>query len=62
MSEHLSDDELAYHRRVLVEVKAAQAAWASWSQHIGGKYQLGPKDTVSEDGVVARAPAEADSR
>lgn len=52
--ETLSADELAYHRALVARVKAAQAAWQSWSDHIGAKYRLTEGDAISEDGDVLR--------
>lgn len=56
MDEHLTDDELAFHRKVVADIKAAQAAWSSWSQHIAGKYELKDGEGVAEDGTIHRSP------
>lgn len=55
---NLSDDELAYHRRVIAALRAAQTVMQSWSVHLGEKYKLGPEDYVAEDGSVHRAEKE----
>lgn len=54
MTEHLSADEMAYHVHLVEQKRAADAAWASWGQHLAGKYQLGPQDGISEAGDVIR--------
>lgn len=52
--ERLTDDELAYHRRLVSEVKSAEAAWRSWSVHLSEKYRLGTGDSISESGEISR--------
>lgn len=52
--ELLSPDEMAYHADVVAQVKAAQAAWASWSTHLTVKYALGPDDRIAESGAIER--------
>jgi len=47
--------ELAYQRFVLKQFHDAQAVMRAWSQHLAAKYQLGPKDTVTEQGEIIRA-------
>jgi hypothetical protein len=51
----LSEDELAYHRRVIAALRAAQIAMQSWSAHLVEKYKLGPQDFIAEDGSLNRA-------
>ena len=54
----ISADELAYHRRLAAQLRAAQAAWESWSAHLVAKYELGPDDGISESGEVVRGRTE----
>jgi hypothetical protein len=57
--ETLSPDELVYHQHLTAQVKAAQAAWHSWSVHLAAKYRLGEGDGITEQGDVVRGePAE----
>ena len=59
MTEALTADELAYHQRLVAQVREAQAAWTSWSRHLSEKYRLGQRDALLEDGSIVRAaPAE----
>ena len=55
MNEHITPDELSYHASLIAQLRAAQAAWQSWSRHMAEKYALGPGDSVAEDGTVVRA-------
>lgn len=54
----LSDDERSYHERILGQLRAAQAAWQSWSEHLAQKYELRAGDVITADGQVVRAPVE----
>lgn len=53
--ERLTPDELTYHNRVMSELRAAQAAWDSWSKHLVAKYELTQGDGINEKGEVVRA-------
>jgi len=58
--DRLSPPELAYHRRVVEQAKAAQvqmAPWQHWSQYLAEAYQIGPTDTITEDGLIVRGQA-----
>lgn len=55
MEERLSEDEMAFHDKVISDLKSAQAAWAAWSSHISMKYRLRPGEGIGEDGTVHRA-------
>lgn len=55
----ITADEMAYHMRLLAQIKEAQSVWSSWSRHLAEKYELGPRDALLEDGSIKRAaPAE----
>lgn len=58
----ISESDLAYHRFLLAQqeaaraqAQAAQAAVASWSAYLAGRYGLEDGDGVTKDGVVVRA-------
>lgn len=51
-SGQLSPDDLAYHRAVLGDLQAAQAAWNSWLRYLARKHQLGQGDTITADGLL----------
>lgn len=54
----MTPDEIAYHQHVLTALRNAEAAWRSWASWLAAKYQLGPRDTITESGEVERAPVE----
>lgn len=54
----ISTDELAYHERLLAQLRSAQAAWQSWSEHLAQKYELREGDAITASGEIVRAPAE----
>ena len=56
-AKRISDDELAYHTQITAEVRAAQATWRSWSQHLSRKYELEDRDAISETGEIIRVPS-----
>jgi len=65
--ETLSSDDLAYHLRVVGQVKQARealaqasAAYQSWAAYLVQKYAIAGGDTIAEDGAIARAPAETE--
>ncbi len=56
-ADRLSESELTYHRRVVEQAKQAQvlmAPWQHWSQYLAEAYQIGPADTITEDGLIVR--------
>lgn len=53
-TERLSPDDLAYHAKVVENLREAQAVFGSWAQYVAGKYGLGPADTVETDGRIER--------
>lgn len=58
--DHLTDAELAYHQQLIADMKAAQAAWQSWSRHLGVRYRLGPTDSIGEAGEIFRGADETE--
>lgn len=52
----LTDDEQAYHERLIATLRAAQAAWESWSSHLTSKYRLGERDAITPQGEIVRGP------
>ena len=58
----LSDDERAYHERMVEQVRWAQqaqakaagiqAAWQSWAEHLKDKYDLDESHILREDGTI----------
>lgn len=46
----LSPDELAYHRTVVTQMQAAQAAANLWQAHIAAKYRLAEGTQITEAG------------
>ena len=59
--ERISEDELAYHARLIAEMKAAQAAWQSWSAHLSAEYELHEGEGIGEDGTIYRVPLAKDA-
>lgn len=54
-TEHLTQDEIDYHRKVIAQVQAALSIRDSWVAHLSQKYKLAQGDAVQEDGAVVRA-------
>ena len=52
----LSDDDNAYFKYLLDNLKAAQTAINTWSGFASAKYQLGPNDRINEAGDIVPAP------
>jgi hypothetical protein len=58
----LSDDELAYHKTLVAQVKWAQdaqariagiqSAWQIWAEHLQAKYGFEDGDVLTEDGTI----------
>lgn len=59
MADVLSPDELAYHQSLTAQLRAAQAAWQSWSAHLSAKYGLAEGDSITETGEVIRLAQES---
>lgn len=64
--ERISEDEMAWHRRVVADVSVtrakanvAEAVGASWFAHLAERYGLAPDDIVHPDGRIERVPAPA---
>lgn len=65
MSDRIDDSELAYHAKVIEDVKrsreaqqqalASEAAFRSWGLHLHDKYGLEPGDRVDESGQIVRS-------
>jgi hypothetical protein len=58
----LSNDELAYHKTLVAQVKWAQdvqariagiqSAWQIWAEHLQAKYGFEDGDVLTEDGAI----------
>lgn len=55
--ERLNDADIATHAEAIAQVRAAQAVWEFWAQTLVKRYQLGPRDTISENGLIHREAA-----
>lgn len=60
-TERLSADEVAYHRRIVTDLKQARerlthanAAYQSWAAFLVDRYGLQGGDAVAEDGTIRR--------
>jgi hypothetical protein len=62
----LTEDELAYHSRMVerthwarsmvAQVQEVEAAFNSWAEFLRERYDLKSGDRVAEDGTIIRAP------
>ncbi len=52
--EQISEEDLAYHLRVVAQLQGAQGAFSSWAEHLKQKYTIGPQDTIDGAGVIRR--------
>jgi hypothetical protein len=52
--ETISPDEIAYHRQITADLRAAQAAWESWGRFLAAKYGLALGESITEQGVILR--------
>lgn len=63
--ERISADEMVYHTKIVerakwaqqaqAEIKAIEAAFRSWGEHLHAKYDLALGDGVDENGIITRA-------
>lgn len=50
----LDASDLPYHRHVVAQIHASQAAIQSWMVFLGTKYHLAPTDQVDSEGRFLR--------